>query len=486
MDEQRLKQAMLEEDDEIEIDLVELITDFFKIVREYWGLFVGIVIITTLVFSTFQYLTYNPKYRASATFTVATSAQETDSTSSYSYYYSKSTADQLSKTFPYILESNHFKNILLNDLGVKTLNGSLSANTVSESNIVTMNVESSKPEDALSILITAIDVYPEAAKFVLGDIQFHMINSPQMPTQPYNQLTLIKTVGLGIGIGAVFGGLILCLMALFRKTVKTPEQMSKITSLKCLATIPKVKYKARKEKKDNRISISDRRITFGFKESMRSLQIRLERLLKKETNKIIVITSSASGEGKSTISLNLAETLAINGKKVLLIDGDLRKQELAKMLNFKNSFSLKDAVNKKDVLEGILASDINNLSFIGGKEIDNNPIDFLTDEKLGSYLNEVKKHFDYVLIDTPPCGIFQDARLFQDYANALLYVVKYDYMPHQKIQEGLSMLKNDNCLMGYVFNVYTKKTPDYGSGKYSYGYNNYGYGKYNYGYKRKE
>lgn len=483
MDEQKLKQAMLE-DDEIEIDLIALIGDFFKIIKEYWGIFIGIVIITTVAFSVFKYLTYSPIYRCSATFTVATSNEENSNQTSYDYYYSKNTADQLSKTFPYILESSHFKNILLNELGVQTLNGTLSASTVSESNLVTMSVTSNKPQDAMSILITAIDVYPEAAKFVLGDIQFHMVNNAQMPTVPYNQLTLTKTIGLGGTIGVVIGIAVLALMALFRRTVKTPEQMSKITNLKCLATIPKVKFKARKTKNNHYISILDRRISYGYKESMRSLQIRLERLLKREKQKIIVVTSSASNEGKSTISINLALTLATNGNKVLLIDGDLRKQELAKVLNCQTSKNLKDLIKNDDVLKGISKLEVENLSFIGNNEPDNNPIEILTSRNLKEYLNKVKQHFDYVLIDTPPCGIFQDARLFQECADALLYVVKYDYMPHQKIQEGLSLLNDDNCLMGYLFNVYSKKSPDYGYGKYGYGYS--GYRKYSYGEKNKE
>lgn len=482
MDEQKLKQAMLE-DDEIEIDLMALISDFFKIIKEYWGIFIGIIIITTVAFSIFKYLTYSPIYHCSATFTVATNNEENSIQSNYDYYYSKSTADQLSKTFPYILESSHFKNILLNELGVKSLNGTLTASTVSESNLVTMSVKSNKPQDALSILITAIDVYPEAAKFVLGDIQFHMVNNAQMPIEPFNQLTLTKTVGLGCIIGTCIGIAVLSLMALFRRTVKTQEQMSKITNLKCLATIPKVKFKARKIKNNQYISILDRRISYGFKESMRSLEIRLKRLLKKEKQKIVVITSSAPGEGKSTISINLALTLAKSGNKVLLIDGDLRKQELAKILNCQISKNLKDVVKNDDVLKGISKLEVDNLSFIGNDEIDNNPIEFLSDHKLKEYLAKVKKYFDYVLIDTPPCGIFQDATFFQEYGDALLYVVKYDYMPHQKIQEGLSLLNDDTCIMGYLFNVYSKKSPDYGYGKYGYGYS--GYRKYSYGEKNR-
>ena len=74
--------------------------------------------------------------------------------------------------------------------------------------------------------------------------------------------------------------------------------------------------------------------------------------------------------------------------------------------------------------------------------------------------------------------------MLQKYADALVYIVQYDTLTAQKIQEGLSLLRDDHCVMGYVFNNYEKLTPDYGYGKYGYGYG-YGYGKFNYGYKNK-
>lgn len=483
MDEQKLKESMLE-DDEVEIDLVALFFNFFKILKEYWGLFVGVVIIVTVSFSLFQYFTYKPVYRCETTFTVATGDEDDKSgMTSYSYYYSSNTADQLSKTFPYILQSNYFKSVLLNELNTNTLNGTLNASTVTDSNIVTMSVESSSPEEALSILVTAVDIYPEVASFVLGDIQFHTVNGAQLPSAPYNQLTIWKTVGLGLALGIVCGLIILAMMSLFRKTVKNPEQMDRITSLKCLATIPKVKYKARHQQKARYISVMDHRTPYGFKEGMRSLQIRLERLFKREIHKIILVTSSASGEGKTTISANLAETLAMQGKKVLLIDGDLRKPSLANLYQNTSKTDLKDMF-ENDRHDFYQISDY--LYFIGGKEAKSKPIDILSDQRLGTYLTKLKEEFDYIVIDTPPLGIFQDARILQEYSDALLYVVKHDYMPSQKIQEGLSLLKDDRCIMGYIFNVYSQFTPDYGYGRYGYGYSRYGYGHYGYGYKDKE
>lgn len=470
MDEQKLKESMME-DDSIEIDLSELIHDFLKVIREYWGLFLGVIVVCTIAFSSFRYFTYIPIYRCEATFTVATDSKNSGS---YSYYYSQNTADQLSKTFPYILDSSYFKSILLDELGVDNLNGTLNASTVSESNIVTMSVESNNPQDAMSILTSAIEVYPDVARFVLGQIQFHMINNPQIPTTPYNQLTISNTIFMGILIGLACGTLILGCMALFRKTVKNPEDMKRITNLKCMATIPRVKLKARKIHKQTRISINDHRIPFAFKENMRSLQMRLERVFKKEEHKVIVVTSTAANEGKTTLTINLAETFAANGKRVLLIDADLRRQSIAKILGCDDNKGLVDMyLQKDDVFKNIRKLDDSKLWFIGNDNPVDNPVSILSDPDLKKFIEKMKSEFDYVIIDTPPCGIFQDVTLIQEYADALLYVVKYDFLPYQKIQNGLSILKEDCCFMGYVFNIYTKKSSEYGH--YSYGHNRYGY-----------
>lgn len=477
MDEQRIKKAMME-DEEIEIDLIGLVFDFFKILREYWGLFIGIVLIVTISLTSFQYLTYSPMYRCEAIFTVATGTEDKQSgVTSYNYYYSSSTADQLSKTFPYILESNYFKSVLLENLGTNYLNGTLSSQTVTDSNMVTMSVVSSQPQDALQILTTAIEIYPEVANFVLGDIQFHMINNAKLPTTPYNQITFLKTTGFSALIGSIVGIIILSMMALLRKTIKTQEQMSQISSLKYLASIPTVKYKARHKESSHYISILDHRTSYSFKEGLRSLQIRLDRLLQRQNHQVIIITSSVPGEGKSTISVNFAQTLAAHGKKVLLIDADLRKPSLGKRLDTFESKGIKDFLNDSEInMDKIDYIEKGQLYFIGNQEVESNPVAVLSDERLEGLFEKLKSLFDYIIIDTPPCGMFQDAQLIQDFADALIYVVKYDLIPSQKILEGLSLLKNGHCQMGYIFNLCSSFSNDYGYGRYGYGRYNYGYG----------
>lgn len=457
-----------EENDEI--DLLLLASDFLKTVRTYWKLVLFLLCIIFVGYTGYTYLTYSPLYQSEATFTVETSVSENGS---YGFYYSSDTADQLSKTFPYILESNYFKSVLLQNLDTQTLNGTLSAETVSDSNMVTMRVESSNAEDAFNILNTALSIYPQTARFVLGETQFHIINEPVLATSPYNKPSILKTVGMGLLIGIAVPFVVVGLIAFFKKSARTLEQMNKITNLKCIAMLPKVTFKARRKKMRPTISITDRKVSFDYKENIRSMRIRLERLLEKENGKVVMVSSTISSEGKSTISVNLAESLVSTGKKVVLIDGDVRKPSLAKMLNVSDSLGLHELVQNKENLLNKITFLSDQFAFIGNHTAIKNPIEVLTDTNLENFMEELKKYFDVIIMDTAPAGIFQDAYEFQHVTDFILFVVKYDEVPLQKIQETLTGFHQDHRHMAYVFNEYTQTLNDYGYGKYRYGYYKY-------------
>ena len=208
------------------------------------------------------------------------------------------------------------------------------------SNVVTMRVESPDPQDARDILDVALEIYPETARFVLGEIQFHYLNEPETPTEPFNVAGTKRSLATGAGAGRLLGIFLLGLMALARRTARTPEEMKKITSLRCLAMIPRVRFKERKTQKEQKISVLDPRLSYGYRESLRALELRLENAMEKEGWKILLIAGTASGEGKSTLAVNLCEMMARKGKQVVLVDADLRKQQDAAALGARDGGGL--------------------------------------------------------------------------------------------------------------------------------------------------
>lgn len=474
------------------IDLGALLAGFWRELKKLWWLVLLLTAAGASAFWVYVYVGTDPVYESHATFTVGTGDEE-----SYSFYYSESTADQLSKTFPYILESNYFQSVLLQELGTDTLNGTVSSETVEGSNMVTMTVRSSDPEDALAILQTALQIYPEAARYVLGTIQFHMIDEPELPSAPVNQPQLWRTLAIGAAAGLAAGAVILLLLGMMRRTVRTQEELREITNLRCLSVIPMVHRKARKKTSGNDLSVLDRKTPFEFSESIRALQLRLERVMGREKLKVLLVTSVASGEGKSTVAVNLAEMLARKGNRTLLIDGDLRKNSASSMMKRLDSQEKRktggaasdpaDAEAEQDSGgETVIQNDKirfcrikrSGVWLMNAVKEEKNPAALLSHDAFARFMENVRGKMDYIIIDSPPCGIFQDAMILEEYADAVLYVLKYDFLPKQKIQEGIASLGGSRKrFLGYVFNQCPQRSNEYGYSRYgSYHSSYYGNG----------
>ena len=481
MDDQKIEKRIEEEmPEDGKIDILSIIRNLWQAFQKIWWQLLVLGVFITGVYCTYTYVTYTPMYECKATFTVGTG---NDTGTSSSFYYSSQTASQLSKTFPYLLNSQYFRSMLTERMGVSWLNGSLSAQTVGESNVVTMKVHSTSAQDAKLILDTALEVYPKAAHYILGRLQFKMIDSPVMPTAPYNQFSWFKTGFIGIFMGGVVDLLILAAYAYLKRTVKSSEEMARITSLKCLAALPATRLKARKNGNNlQSLSVLDRRTPYGYKESVRALQIRIEVAMKKTDAKVLMITSTVAGEGKTTAAINLAESMAQKGKKVLLIDADLRKQDTARTLKIGDGMGLQDIFGDEMKDRGkIRYIDKGHYWFLGSTRQTQRPARVLSHPRVGAFVNAMKEQFDYIILDTAPSGLFQDAAVLSEFADAIIYVVKYGFVPQVKIQEGIAFLNDRKAqILGYIFSNFPQNSNEYGYGRYGYG--KYGYSRYGYGY----
>ena len=274
--------------------------------------------------------------------------------------------------------------------------------------------------------------------------------------------------------------LIVGVMALFSNTIKTVEDMEKVSSLECFAVLPETKQKARKNSAASKyLSVLDPRTTHGFRESIRSLTSRLQNAMQDANVKTLLVTSSVAGEGKSTVAINLAEQLAQNGARVLLVDLDLRRQQDAILLNCSGGLSVAEVLGDRNAQKTGFIRRLKRRGFYfwGGKKPVNNPTDVLSDRRLRRMLDSLREQVDYLILDTAPCGLFQDAAIVADWADAALMVVRYDTVTKNNIAEALSMLDSRQAeVIGYVLNAFPQSSTGYG-----YGYGRYGYGKYGYG-----
>lgn len=225
-------------------------------------------------------------------------------------------------------------------------------------------------------------------------------------------------------------------------------------------------------------------LSFAASEAYKLLRTNLSFTIPDEAScKVIGVTSSIRGEGKSTTSINLAYTFAQTGKKVLLIEGDLRIPVIAKALSVEsvpglahvlaNIGSVNDAIKKSEVLP--------KLYVMPAGEIPPNPSELLSSKRMSVVIETLSKIFDYIILDLPPVTAVSDALAVSNLLSGTIVVVRKDYCDKRALSETMRLLNLSGVkVLGFVFN-------DADSFKGRYGrYKEKNYKKYKsyYGYKK--
>ena len=228
------------------------------------------------------------------------------------------------------------------------------------------------------------------------------------------------------------------------------------------------------------IAISEGKRTI-IAEQFRSMRTNLAFMGMNEENKSLLVTSSISGEGKSFIALNLAMSFTLTGKKVGLMEMDLRKPKLSKYLGINRDPGITSfLINKAGIDDIIKETKYPNLFVISAGPIPPNPTELIISPKFAEMMALLKEKFDYIIIDSAPIGPVTDSQLISSYANTTLYVVRHAFTPKiflRMIDDLYQQQKFNN--MALIFNGL--KPRGLGILSYGYGYGSYGYG-YGYGY----
>jgi len=291
----------------------------------------------------------------------------------------------------------------------------------------------------------------------------------EMPYEPKKKLILAAAVLLGIVLP--FG--IVYTRDLLTTQIKTKDDINSECSLPIIGEI------GHNEKEDFIVVSPTSRAIVA--EQFRALRTNLQFLLPEKDDKVIMFTSSMSGEGKSFISTNLSMVFALAGKKVILLELDLRKPKIMSSLNITYSKGFSNyAIGAANLEEIILPSGIHeNLFIMPAGPIPPNPSELILHDRTANMFRSLKEKFDYIIIDTTP-NLVSDAQLLSVYAQATLYVARLDYTRKEQLHLADSLLKEGKMpRLSLVINDIKLKR--YGGGYYGYGYGygkGYGYGDY--------
>ena len=204
-------------------------------------------------------------------------------------------------------------------------------------------------------------------------------------------------------------------------------------------------------------------------EAYRSLRSNLEYSSFSGENRVIVVTSSIPGEGKSTTSGNLALSLAQNGNTVLLVDCDMRKPSLHKKFKISNDSGMAEILIKKKQFVEVAKKYNDKLIIVTAGKIPPNPAEMLSSTYMESFINKIKESFDYVILDTPPLQAVTDAQILATKADGVILVVKAGYVKSDVVSASVDLIKKVNGrIIGTVLNCVDKKRS--GGNYYYYDY----------------
>ncbi|WKK66472.1 GumC family protein [Lutimonas zeaxanthinifaciens] len=308
-----------------------------------------------------------------------------------------------------------------------------------------------REENAITLAVTA----PNAKLLDVAD-------GSSKPVEPRKKIVFLIAIVLGLAIPFV----ILYIRSLLDNKIHTVEEVEKEVEAPVLGDIPTTGS----EKK----MIITEKDNSNVAESFRLLRTNVGFMLpqNKEGGKSIFVTSTIGNEGKTFVSLNLANALTLINKRVLLIGADIRKPKISQYLNIEPKVGLTNYLidHHLEVADVLTDSRQSNLDVIASGPIPPNPSELLTNGRFDEVLAYGRKHYDFVIVDTAPVNIVTDTLLLANLADLFIYVVRANYLDKRLLSVPKKMFENKRLPnMAILINDTNYEKKGYGYG-YSYGY----------------
>lgn len=197
-------------------------------------------------------------------------------------------------------------------------------------------------------------------------------------------------------------------------------------------------------------------------EAYRSLRTNIQYSSFDKKYQTLVVTSANPGEGKTTVAGNLALVLAQGESKVLLVDCDMRRPSMHKRFKITNTYGISDLLVGKQKFEEASYKYNDNLTILPGGKIPPNPAEMLASKAMTAFLEEMKKHFDYIVLDTPPLQAVSDAQILSTKVDGSIIVVRAGVTKKDAVNNAVSIIKKVNGdIIGTVLNAAENKKDKY-------------------------
>lgn len=440
---------------------------------------------TSLVLTWF----HTPRYEATMTYAV------TGRITSFSTSGNVAATQEVSATLTTLLPSNFVRNNIRDySEELENFSGTIEASQVGSSNMIIVTSTANTPEEAYLSLCALEELFPTIVSYVSNDCVVQVVRNPSVRGTSVNEVN-INHLSMLMGIvGAAAMTLLLIWYSVSRETIQTRTGARHLLDAPIIATISRVQRRfSLKSASKNRkapIQVFSPTTSFAYTEQINTICAQLEHENSAYGSKLFLVTGVGENEGKSTIAGNVAAALAMMGKKVAVVDCDLRNPSLNRF--FDNKYTAPLPLNKllsmhftrDSLLQCMQRHEQLGIYMLFPIIPDRRCTELLTSPTMDTLLTQLRV-FDYVILDTPPMGYFADTEALVDSVDASMLVVRQDKTPAPDINDAIDLLRRSKAkFLGCVLNDMTGSlTEGHGYG-YGYGYGHYGH--YGYGSSNKQ
>ena len=431
-----------------------------SVVRDVLAHFWVIILVAVsawMLTGTVNKIAYEPTYTSTVTFAVSTK----DNSNALS---NLSLTRGLTEVFSTVFESNILKAKVAENIGGGNLDADISASVVPQTNLLKVKVTASSPEVAFRTLTLTIENYESISEYLFDNAILTVIKEPNVPMAPSNTVNTGKLQKEAVAVGAVLAIIILALLSARRETIQTKqtarhqlegELFGSISHDEKNITPDQAKGKNKKRVKSAAL-ITNPLVSYHFQEDCQKLCSRLDYYMKKYKRQVLLISSAAENEGKSTVAANMALALAARSKSVLLVDCDFRKpsqqkifgiekgatQDFAKYILKPAAVSLGSALVEKN---GVMLA-VTHSGYEKTQQI-------ITNKNLKDFIEMQKHNFDYIILDSPPMLLATDAKALTSLSEEALLVVRQDWSVIRDINDCIEHMRSGQAhFLGYVLN----------------------------------
>ena len=449
---------------EIRLDEINFRSVAKELLRNLWMIFAAAAIVWFGITGAGK-LTYTPEYTSSATLVVRVKGDASSITS-------LNAASKMAAVFGEIFQSESLRGLITSDVG-ENINGSISCTGIEETNLLVLKTTAATPRQAYLFINAALRHYEDVSEYVFSNAALDIVQEPNVPETPSNHPALIGSRNLLSLAGALAMACVIVLFYVLRVTVKTASSAQRLLDGTVMGTIP-LEKRPKTADGNGKVAllIQSPIVSMGFVETVRRISSRIETHLSKNKQKVVLVVSVGENEGKSTVAANIALSMAEKHKKVLLVDGDLRKPAQYKIFDYKEDprSSLSAVLaGKQDWKEAVRENSKNGLFELFQMKPVSNPSPLLDPKRLVQFVSQWREKMDYIIIDSSPTALTTDAELWMQAADTTVMVVRQDWADVRVVNDTVDMVwKSCGDFAGFVLNQFNDATVLTSNSGYAY------------------